>query len=153
MGRSLKVRKPSASESGQLGLWVEEAEHAWQRRRAAIVTYYAMGQTAQDIAIELAIHPNTVYAILHAFDQRGLAAVREPLMPGARARIQPGQVAQICRVADASPGDFGLPYGRWSLATLRRYLLQERIVRRISREHLRRLLKKGGSTFAATDGN
>lgn len=153
MGRSSKVRKPNAAESRQLGLWVEEAEHAWQRRRAAIVMYYAMGQTAQDIAAALAIHPNTVYAILHAFDRRGLAAVRQPLVPGARVRIQPTQVAQMCRVADASPGDFGLPYGRWSLTTLRRYLLAERIVRRISREHLRRLLKKGASTYAATDAS
>lgn len=153
MGRSLRVRKPNAAESRQLGLWVEEAEHAWQRRRAAIVTYYAMGQTAQDIAVVLTIHPNTVYTILHAFDRRGLAAVRQPLARGARLRIQPAQLAQMCRVADASPGDFGLPYGRWSLATLRGYLLAKRIVRRISREHLRRLLKKGGSTFVVTDAS
>jgi hypothetical protein len=38
-----------------------------------------------------------------------------------------------------------LPFARWSLAKLRAYLIRHRVVQAISREHLRRVLKKGGS--------
>jgi hypothetical protein len=45
----------------------------------------------------------------------------------------------------------GLPYGRWTLAKLRAYLIRERLIKAISREHLRRVLKKG-DTASATSG-
>ena len=45
----------------------------------------------------------------------------------------------------------GLPYSRWTLAKLRAYLIRERLVKAISREHLRRVLKKG-VTASATCG-
>ncbi|MGA9923653.1 MAG: hypothetical protein WBQ29_09635, partial [Isosphaeraceae bacterium] len=41
-----------------------------------------------------------------------------------------------------APTTLGLPLGRWSLAKLRAYLIRQRIVPTISREHLRRVLKK-----------
>jgi hypothetical protein len=54
---------------------------------------------------------------------------------------------EIAQVAEQSPTEFGLPYGRWSLAKLQEYLIhQRRLLKAISREHLRRLLKK--SIFA-----
>jgi len=53
------------------------------------------------------------------------------------------QQAAICALAEQAPYELGLPYGRWSLRKLRDYLVAERIVATLSREHLRRLLKKG----------
>jgi hypothetical protein len=47
----------------------------------------------------------------------------------------------------------GLPYGRWSLAKLRAYLIQPRLLKTISREHLRRVRKKGGWLFVASRAN
>jgi hypothetical protein len=45
----------------------------------------------------------------------------------------------------------GLPYRRWSLAKLQADLVRQRVVTAISREHLRRVLKKG-DTVSATSG-
>ncbi len=53
-------------------------------------------------------------------------------------------------LADPSPTAVGLPYGRWSLAKLRAYLLKQRILKAISREHLRRVLEKRGFISAAS---
>jgi hypothetical protein len=47
----------------------------------------------------------------------------------------------------------GLPYGRWSLAKFRDYLIRHRGLPPVSREHLRRLLKKGGCAFAVSSAN
>src|SRR4030067_670365 len=52
-------------------------------------------------------------------------------------------------VAEQSPTEFGLPYGRWPLAKLQEYLVHQRhLLKTISREHLRRLLKKNIFTGA-----
>ena len=82
------------------------------------VLLHTAGHAAVDIAALLGIHVNTVYADLRLFHRR--------------------------RLAEQPPTELGLPYGRCSLTKLRDYLLSHRMVRRISREHLRRLLKKGG---------
>src|SRR5207248_6260364 len=55
------------------------------------------------------------------------------------------QRAALCQLADQAPAVVGLPYGRWSLAQLRAYALKRRLVKAISREHLRRVLARGGS--------
>lgn len=150
MGRCLKVRKPTGSEFLRLNEWMEESEQAWQRRRASILVYYASGLDAQDIAAAVGVHPNTVYAVVHAFERRGMAAIMAPALRGAPSRIRPDQVAEIRRLADLSPTEVGLPHGRWSLANLRAHLMKKRIVKSISREHLRRLLKKGGFVSVAS---
>ena len=57
-------------------------------------------------------------------------------------RIGEDKVAAIWRLAELKPYELGLPYGRWSLSKLAEHLVKSRIVKAISREHLRRLLKK-----------
>jgi len=74
-------------------------------------------------------------------------------MGGAPARLNDEQQREILRLADSSPVDVGLPYGRWSLSKLRQYLLDEGVVSTISREHLRRVLKKGGCAFVASNAS
>lgn len=148
MGRLLKVRKPTVKEFRQLNEWMEEAEDPRQRRRCAVLVYHYTGFSGQEIAAALGVHPNTVYADLLAFAEEGLASVRPSRPPGVRARLDDQTVAEIGRIAESPPYELGLPNGRWSLATLRAYLLKQRTVRKISREHLRQLLKKGGSLSA-----
>lgn len=153
MSRSLTGRKPSAAEIPQLFAALEQDHTARQRRRAEVLVLYAAGMEAAAIAQAIGCHVNTVYADVQAFDRCGLACLQHPLQGGAPARISATQQAEIGRLADHAPGDVGLPYGRWSLAKLRQYVLQHRIVKAISREHLRRLLKKRGSSSGALSGS
>jgi len=148
MGRYLRVRKPTAKEYRQLNEWMEESEDSRQRRRSAVLVFYAAGFTGEDIARALQVHPNTVYADLRAFARDGLDSVRRSPAVGAPPRIDAATAAEICRVAKIPPGELGLEYGRWSLANLRDYLVKKRAVRGISREHLRQVLKKGESISA-----
>ena len=153
MARAVKVRKPRASELRRLHAALEEDCNARQRRRIEAILLHGAGVQASTIADGLGSHVNTIYADLRAFELEGVHCVRQRLMGGAPARLSDAQQAEILRLADSSPADVGLPYGRWSLAKLRQYLLDKGVVCAISREHLRRVLKKGGYAFVASNAS
>ena len=146
MPRTLTVRRPNSTEVRRLlqGLEADDLTTA-QRRRAEVLLLYAQGWNAVEIAASLSLHPNTVYLILHAFDQSGLDVIAQVGRRGASPRLTADQRAMIIQIADQPPYELGLPHGRWSLANLRDYLIRHRVVTAISREHLRRVLKKGDS--------
>ena len=154
MSRPLTIRQPRRSEVRRLDDFLaEDGLTSSQRRRAEAIALYAAGLTAVDIAAALQAHANTIYADLHAFDQAGLAAIHQIGRRGATCRITPAQRQRILRIAEQPPYALGLPYGGWSLANLRAYLIQQRILKSVSREHLRQILKKGGSSFAVFNAN
>jgi hypothetical protein len=79
----------------------------------------------------------------YRFACAGIAFLQRLPRQGAPARITAAQVDEIARIAEQSPTEFGLPYGRWSLAKLQDYVITQRhLLKAISREHLRRVLKK-----------
>jgi transposase len=108
---------------------------------------------ALTIAQALDSHVNTIYSDLQAFEHYGVECIRQRLYGGAPVRITEVQRSAILDLAVTPPGEVGLPYGRWSLSKLREYLIKHRVVEAISREHLRRVLKKGGSAFAMLSAN
>jgi transposase len=101
----------------------------------------------------LQVHVNTVYADLRDFAEQGLDFLSRRRPVGAPPRLSPGQIATIWRLAGQPPTSLGLPFGRWSLAKLRASLIRKRIVKAISREHLRRVLKKGGTRCDASNAS
>ena len=153
MPRSLKIRKLHISEIRQLHELLEQDFSTRQRRRAEVLLLYSAGMEALTIAQALGSHVNTIYSDLQAFERSGVECIRQRLYGGAPVRITEGQRAAILNLAEIPPGEVGLPYGRWSLSKLREYLIRHRVVKTISREHLRRVLKKGGSAFAMLSAN
>lgn len=154
MSRLSKVRLPSTAEMRQLRQILETSTNARVCRWAEIVLFYAAGLKAQTIADALAVHVNTIYTCLHRFAHLGVAFCQQARRPGAPTRITAAQRDEIARIAEQSPIDFGLPYGRWSLAKLREYVIHQRhVLKAISREHLRRMLKKRTFIFAMFTAN
>lgn len=148
MARTLKIRKPTAVERRRLQAILEETTDKHIQRRAETILLYADGLQVGEIAQVLHAHPNTVYADLHAFDQLGLRRYVQPLARGgAPPRITPAQREEIWQLADQTPGDFGLPYGRWTLTTFQNFLIRRHIIKRISLGHLHRLLGQGKIRF------
>jgi transposase len=154
MSRPLKIRKPNTTEMRQLRQTLEESTQARLCRWAETVLFYDAGLNALQIAEALAIHANTIYTYLHDFAREGMAFVQPHRRPGAPSRITEAQVDEIVRIAEQSPTEFGLPYGRWSLAKLQDYLTRPRgLLKALSREHLRRVLKKRTFAFAMFSAN
>jgi transposase len=151
MARYSRIRKPTTAEVKRLQRLIETVSDQRQRRRAEILVLYATGMTATAIAEILGMHLNTISRVLHLFGRRGLVAVTGMRHGGAPPQISVRQAARIRHLADRPPTQRGLPYGRWSLAKLRDYVLCQHIVTQISREHLRRLLKKGA--FSSNEFN
>lgn len=148
MSRQLKVRLPKAAEMRQLRQILEESSNARLSRWVEALLFYGAGLNAPSIAEALAVHINTIYLCLHRFARLGMSLFQCVPPQGAPPRISATQIDEIARVAEQSPSELGLPYGRWSLAKLQEYLIhQRRLLKAISREHLRRLLKK--SRFAS----
>ena len=153
MPRSLNLRQLRAPEIRQLHEALESELSVRQRRRAEVLLLYAAGVEASTIAQMLDSHVNTVYSDLRAFEREGVACVYQPMRGGAPVRITPAQREAIVRLAETPPSEVGLPYGRWSLAKLQEYLLSQRVIKAISREHLRRVLKKGGCSSAMSNAS
>lgn len=153
MPRPLTVRKPHRTEIDYLNTVLEQKLTTRQRRRAEVLVLYAADLEGTDIARALDSHVNTVYSDVKAFERYGLDCVHHRLRGGAPVQIGEAKRAEILSLAKTPPGEVGLPYGRWSLSKLRQYLLEHRIVPAISREHLRRVLKKGGYAFATSNAN
>jgi hypothetical protein len=89
MSRPSTVRKPTPTELRRIHRRLEKPLLPWQRRRAEVLLLHAADQPAARIAQLLQVHPNTVYADLHAFAQR----------PSGRPR--------------ACPASRSRPYGGW----------------------------------------
>lgn len=142
MTRKMRVRRPATAEIQRLSKQAVELINAHQRRRAEALILYGMGLQPLEIAVSQGVHPNTVYKDLHAFGQLGVEATRQLQRSGAPSRITASQITKMVQLAEQSPQEVGLPYGRWSLRKLSVYLVKQHIVKSIGRERLRQLLKK-----------
>jgi len=143
MTRLLTIRRPTAREVQLLEAFLEEEHPLQLKRRAEAILYYGLGFDGATIAKALRAHPNTIYADLQAFAREGLACLRPLSVGGARPRITPQQLAQLWEWAECLPRDFGLLDARWTLASFRDFVVKrQHLLKRISLEHLRRLLKK-----------
>lgn len=142
MTRPMKVNRPTTIEVRQLHKSITRLTNVHQQRRAEALILYGMGLSALEIAAAQGVHPHTIYRDLHTFEQKGVVSIEELQMGGAPEQITPAQVQTIVQLTNQSPTTVGLPYGRWSLRKLRGYLVKKHIVRSVSAERLRQLLKK-----------
>jgi transposase len=120
------------------------------RQRAQIILASDSQVAAGQIAQVLQTDENQVWRVIAEFNADGMDSLRPPTWGGHPRRIDDATRERIRAVALARPGDLGEPSTRWSLSRLRRYLLRRRVVKAISKEHLRRLLNKMGITAQRT---
>lgn len=139
MARKLKVRRPATTEIQRLSKAMIELVNPHRQRRAEALLLYCMGLNPLEIARAQGVHPNTVYKDVHAFEQVGAEAIWQLRESGAPRRITASQITKLVQLAEHSPQEVGLPYGRWSLRKLSVYLVKQHIVKSLGRERLRQL--------------
>lgn len=113
-------------------------------KRAAILLNSDDGDTDEQVAVKVRVHRTTVELVRKRFVEEGLdAALSEKPRPG-KARLLDGrQEAYVIALACSMP-----PAGRsaWTLNLLGDRLVELKVVESISRETVRRTLKRGISS-------
>jgi transposase len=165
MAEPVRARRLSEDEGRRLQQIVRRGKHGSVRvRRAMIIMASASGTPVAAIARLVAADEDTVRDVIHAFNERGLAAL-DPRWAGGRPRlISDEDIAFIVTTATTRPKTLGLPFTRWSVRKLVAYLagdyrqvepgrgLQRVPARRvrIGRERLRQVLHDHDITFQRT---
>lgn len=147
---SVFVRPLSEEEGVRLRRISRQSKVFALRQRAQILLASDAGSSAAEIARVLGTDENQVRRVIREFNSHAMESLRPPSGDGRPRRIDEGTRERIRAVALARPSDLGQPGTRWSLATLRRYLVRSRIVASISKEHLRRILQSMGITAQRT---
>jgi transposase len=129
-------------------------------RRGLMILASSSGTPAPAIARLVAADEDTVRDVIHAFNQRGLAALDPHWAGGAPRRISDDDVVFILATAHTRPKKLGLPFTHFSIRKLAAYL-QGRYGRHdrrqaparqigIRRERLRQILAGHDVTFQRT---
>jgi transposase len=109
----------------------------------------ASGTLVPAIARLVAADEDTVRDVIHAFNEKGLAAL-DPRWAGGRPRLISDEAIEvIVTAATTRPEKLGRPFTRWSLRKLAAYLADGPGVR-IGRERLRQVLHERGISFQRT---
>jgi len=118
-------------------------------RRAQIVLLAAQRMPATRIAEVAFTDPDTVREVIHNFNQDGFDSLYPRYRGGRPRTFTLPERQQIKRIALSVPSDLGQPFATWSLAKLADYLVAEGVVRDISHEGLRQLLREESVSFQA----
>ena len=165
MAEPVRARRLSEDEGRRLQQIVRRGKGGSIRvRRAMMIMASASGTPVPAIARLVAADEDTVRDVIHAFNQKGLAAL-DPRWAGGRPRlISEEDTGFILTTATARPKALGLPFTRWSVRKLAAYLAGDyrqiepgygpvmvpaRRVR-IGRERLRQVLCAHQITFQRT---
>jgi transposase len=152
MAEPVRARRLTDAEGQQLTQIVRRGKHGSIRvRRAMIIMASSSGTPVPAIARLVAADEDTVRDVIHAFNQRGLAAL-DPQWAGGRPRlISDEDIEFIVATATTRPRKLERPFTRWSVRKLVAYLAEhpDRPVR-ISYERLRQLLRERRVSFQRT---
>jgi transposase len=147
---SVFVRELSVEEAQKLRRISRQSKVFALRQRAQILLASDARSPAGEIARVLQTDESQVRRVIQEFNTEGMASLRPRSGGGRPRRIDDAARDKIRAVALARPRDLGEPGTRWSLSTLRRYLLRKRVVGSVSKEHLRRVLQSMGITAQRT---
>lgn len=139
---SIFVRTISDYEGRKLAQILRRSTSSVKVRRAQVILASAQGMKVPEIARLTHLCEHYVRKLIHRFDEEGLRSLEPRFNGGRPPEITEEQKAEMIEAALVPPGILGLPFTRWSLSKLREYLMSRGIVKTISRERLRQILKE-----------
>jgi hypothetical protein len=151
-GKSEKSRKSNAS------IFVRELTHdehetlkklskssdSFKRDRAKILLLSSEKEPSKQISEKTNCDVRKVRNAIASFNEKGLDALERGKAKGASIKFTDEEKAKMLKAASTEPIKLGLHFTTWSLSKLRDYYLNESIVKSISIESIRRLMKSEG---------
>jgi transposase len=142
------VRELAPHEGQRLKRLSKQSRLASTRQRALILLASNTLMSAPEIARMLLTDESHVRRVIHEFNRYGFESLRPRFGGGRPRRISTDDEQRIVAVAGARPDSLGVPYTRWSLAKLSRYLRTQAVV--VSPAHLGRILARNGISLQRT---
>jgi len=146
----LYVRELTRSEDRVLSRWLKDARSVVRMRRAQILAFSGQGMRVQEIASTLCMHEEYIRELIRRFNDDGFDALKPRPRPGRPKALSEEEKSVIAEVATAPPQAFGRPFNQWSLPKLHAFLLQKKLIRKVSLETMRSALKEQGVSFQRT---
>jgi len=146
----LYVRDLTDAESKTLTRWLHDARSTVRVRRAELLALSGQGMRVQEIASSLCLHEEYVRELIRQFNADGFEALKPKPRPGRPKSLSEEEKSIVAEIAIAPPQAFGRPFNQWSLPKLHEFLLQKRLIRKVSLETVRSVLKEKGITFQRT---
>lgn len=143
------VRPLAPAEGQRLKRLSKQAKHQSTRQRASILLASSTLMSAPQIARMWMTDESHVRKVIHDFNEHGFASLRPRFRGGRPRRISTDDEQRIVAVAGARPDSLGVPYTRWSLAKLSRYLGEVQAIV-VSPSHLGRILARNGISLQRT---
>ena len=143
---ALYVQNLSEDEVKQIEALICEPEDDLPVNRLLIILLSAEGKSVPDISQTVNLHPINVRKWIHRYTANGVNGLRSGKSPGRPKLFTTNQRQQISQIAGTSPRSLGLNFSRWSLQRLRRYLIEQGVVDRISIETIRQIIQSHDMT-------
>ncbi len=147
VGRSIHVRELSEDELFSLERGAKGKDYEMKVRAQMILLSKNEGLSARRIASRLGVHRHTVEERITRFNESGLEGLKDIPPPGRPPKITEEEKETIFKTALSKPNELGLPYSSWSSPKLTEYLVRSKLVKKISSDWVRKLLKKRDSGF------
>jgi transposase len=142
------VRELAPHEGQRLKRLSKQSKVASTRQRALILLASNTLMSAPEIARMLLTDESHVRKVIHDFNRHGWDSLRPRFRGGRPRRISSDDEQRIVALAGARPDTLGVPYTRWSLAKLSRYLGGQGLV--VSPAQLGRILARNGISLQRT---
>ncbi len=142
----LYVRELAEGEKQQLERLLTCGDPAL-RHRARVVLLSAEGYRIPEIARIVGAHPANLRKWVRRFNRCGCEGLLTVRTGGAKPRFTKEQRARIIALAQSKPRELGLNFSSWTLHRLAEQAQKQRIVDRISHEHVRQILKAANCSY------
>lgn len=146
---TVRARKLRAYERKNLDRMKRQLTNQVNSRHARIILLSREGVCNREIAAQVDCTPQWVRVIIHRFNDRGIEGIQSHPRPSSPRKFLADVREQIAAVA-LSPPRILIAMNQWSLAKLRQYLIEQKIIAAISLSWLRFLLREAGVRWRHT---
>ena len=139
--RPIFARRLLHQEREELEALLHHPVEAVAKRAAIVLLSSERRYRASEISELVGVHASSVRYWIHRFNKEGMTTLRPCEAPRWGSRLGSDVRAKLIRIATTPPREMGLEFTTWTLRELRKHLVEQEIVKEVSHETIRRILK------------
>lgn len=144
------VQKVTKKEGNKIKSILQRSKDRVAIKRAQVILLSAQGQRVQEIAPSVYLSEEYVRKLINRFNKERTEIFNIQRSPGQPVQFTEEIKSEIIEIALSPPNLLGQPFSRWSLEKIKEYLLSKKIVKTISIETIRTVLKENRISYQRT---